>query len=79
MSSLGRSWPSCARRPTRPARPLEELVFALNDGGSAPPPWEPSFRLAEAGFRLYNKLLPSEDETALKVRRWLEDLRKQSG
>ena len=51
----------------------------LNRRGSGPAPWEPSFELAEAGFRLYNKLLPGEDETALKVRRWLEDLRKQSG
>ena len=58
---------------------LEELVFKLNDVGSGPAPWEPSFELAEAGFRLFNYLLPSEDETAHKVRRWLEDLRKQSG
>ena len=58
---------------------LEELVFTLNEVGAGPAPWEPSFRLVEAGFRLYNKLLPGGDETALKVRRWLEDLRKQSG
>jgi len=58
---------------------LEELVFTLNDVGSGPAPWEPSFRLVEAGSQLYNKLLPGSDETALKVRRWLEDLRKQSG
>ena len=58
---------------------LEELVFTLNDVGSGPAPWEPSFRLVEAGFRLFNYLLPSEDETAHKVRCWLEDLRKQSG
>ena len=58
---------------------LEALVFALNQDGGAPPPWEPSYELAEAGFRLFNYLLPSEDETARKVRRWLEDLRKQSG
>src|SRR5271166_4901778 len=57
---------------------LESLVFALNRDG-ATTPWEPSFELAEAGFRLFNYLLPSEDETAHKVRRWLEDLRKQSG
>ncbi len=57
---------------------LESLVFALNQDGS-PTPWEPSFELAEAGFRLFNDLLPTEDETARKVRRWLEDLRKQSG
>ncbi len=57
---------------------LESLVFALNRDGAATP-WEPSFELAEAGFRLFNYLLPSEDETAHKVRRWLEDLRKQSG
>ena len=57
---------------------LESLVFALNQDGAATP-WEPSFELAEAGFRLFNYLLPSEDETAHKVRRWLEDLRKQSG
>ena len=58
---------------------LEELVFTLNDVGSGPAPWESSFKLVEAGFQLYNKLLPGGDETALKVRRWLEDLRKQSG
>ena len=57
---------------------LEALVFGLNQQGSATP-WELSFELAEAGFRLFNDLLPSEDETARKVRRWLEDLRKQSG
>ena len=57
---------------------LESLVFALNRDGAATP-WEPSFELAEAGFRLFNYLLPSEDETAHKVRRWLEDLWKQSG
>src|SRR3954466_4396783 len=57
---------------------LESLVFALNqEEGSTP--WEPSFELAEAGFRLFNYLLPTEDETARKVRRWLEDVRKQSG
>src|SRR3954447_15403455 len=56
---------------------LEALVFALNQDGAAPP-WEPSLELAEAGFRLFNYLLPTEDETARKVRRWLEDLRKQS-
>ena len=57
---------------------LEELVFTLNEVGSGPAPWEPSFRLVEAGSQLYNKLLPGGDETALKVRCWLEDLRKQS-
>ena len=57
---------------------LESLVFALNQDVAATPR-EPSFELAEAGFRLFNYLLPTEDETAKKVRRWLEDLRKQSG
>src|SRR5262249_31736592 len=58
---------------------LESLVFTLNQDGTASMPWEPSFELAEAGFRLFNDLLPTEDETARKVRRWLEDVRKQSG
>jgi hypothetical protein len=58
---------------------LASLVFALNQAESGPPPWEPSYELAEAGFRMFNCLLPPEDETAHKVRRWLEDLRKQSG
>ncbi len=58
---------------------LERLVFALNKAGKDPPPWEPSFELADAGFRLYNNLFPQADDMALKVRRWLEDLRKQSG
>src|SRR4051794_7591435 len=57
---------------------LEALVFAFNQEG-AETPWESSFELAEAGFRLFNYFLPTEDETARKVRRWLEDLRKQSG
>ena len=85
-----RNWPSCARRPTarRPVPRLREAVvprgigdsgLRLEPGGAGPPPWEPSYELAEAGFRLFNCLLPSEDETAGKVRRWLEDLRKQSG
>jgi hypothetical protein len=59
---------------------LEALVYAFtNHTGTVPPSWEPSYELAEAGFRLFNCLMPSEDETARKVRRWLEDLRKQSG
>ncbi len=58
---------------------LERLVFALNQAGEDPPPWDTSFELAEAGFRLYNNLFPQADDTARKVRRWLEDLRKQSG
>jgi formylglycine-generating enzyme required for sulfatase activity len=58
---------------------LEKLVFTLNDADVGTPPWEPAYELAEAGFRLHNYLLPSEDETAHKVHRWLEDLRKQSG
>ena len=58
---------------------METLVFAFNQKGAGPPPWEHSYELAEAGFRLFNCLLPSEDETAGKVRRWLEDLRRQSG
>jgi len=70
--------PSISEKPScREA--LERLVFNLNQAGEGPPPWEPSFELAEAGFRLHNNLLPKADETASKVRRWLEDLRKQSG
>src|SRR4051812_10388620 len=51
---------------------LESVVYAFNQDGAASMPWEPSFELAEAGFRLFNYLLPTEDETARKVRRWLE-------
>jgi len=70
--------PSTSEKPScREA--LEKLVFALNRAGAGPPPWEPSYELAEAGFRLFNCLLPPEDATPKKVRRWLEDLRKQSG
>jgi WD40 repeat protein len=58
---------------------MAELVFTLNEVGSASAPWEPSFKLVEAGSRLYNKLLPGGDDTALKVRHWLEDVRQQSG
>lgn len=58
---------------------LWQMVSNLNLVGSEPVPWESSYELAEAGFRLFNYLLPSVDETAHKVRRWLEDLRKQSG
>ena len=70
--------PSTSEKPScREA--LETLVFALNQAGEGTQPWEPSYELAEAGFRLFNCLLPPEDETAHKVRRWLEDLRTQSG
>jgi hypothetical protein len=73
-----------ATGPSSSAKPscreaLETLVFAFNQNGAGPPLWEHSYELAESGFRLFNCLLPSEDETAGKVRRWLEDLRKQSG
>jgi len=73
-----------ANGPSRSEKPscreaLETLVSALNQKGAGPPLWEHSYELAEAGFRLFNCLLPSEDETAGKVRRWLEHLRKQSG
>ena len=54
------------------------MVYALNESGDGPVPWEPSYALAEAGFRLYNCLLPTEEDTAKKVRRWIEDLRKTS-
>ena len=57
---------------------LGRLVHSINQSKDTDPPWEPSYELAEAGFRLYNYLLPTEDETASKVRRWLEELRKQS-
>ena len=57
---------------------LGEMVFAQNQAGEGPAAWEPDYALAEAGFRLYNYLLPSEDDTARKVRKWLEELRKQS-
>src|SRR5689334_23276516 len=57
---------------------LGEMVCALNIAGDGPAPWEPAFAMAEAGFRLYNCLLPGEDETARKVRKWLEELRKQT-
>src|SRR5262245_46998740 len=66
------------REATRRVRkPLGEMVSALNLAGDGVAAWEPAYGLAEAGFRLYNYLLPSEDETARKVRRWLEELRKQ--
>ncbi|QEH38433.1 WD domain, G-beta repeat [Aquisphaera giovannonii] len=58
---------------------LERLVLAHNEAGSGPPPWEPSFDLATAGFRLYRKLLPGGDRTALKVRGWLAGLRARPG
>ena len=54
------------------------MVYSLNQAGDGPGPWEPSYELAEAGFRLYNYILPTENETARKVRRWLEELRKRS-
>jgi hypothetical protein len=38
---------------------LGEMVVTLNQSGDAPVPWEPSYALAEAGFRLYNCLLPT--------------------
>ncbi|HKI16959.1 MAG TPA: ATP-binding protein, partial [Isosphaeraceae bacterium] len=57
---------------------LGEMVYALNQSGDGPVPWEPSYGLAEAGFRLYNCLLPTEEDTAKKVRRWIEELRRKS-
>ena len=67
------------REATRSVRKaLEAVVYALNQAGDGPAPWEPSYELAEAGFRLHNYILPTEDETARKVRRWLEELRKRS-
>ena len=57
---------------------LGEMVYTLNQSGDGPVPWEPSYSLAEAGFRLYNCLLPTEEDTAKKVRRWIEDLRRTS-
>ncbi len=66
------------RESTRSVRKaLGEVVYAQNQAGDAPIPGEPAYAMAEAGFRLYNYLLPSEDETARKIRKWLEDLRKQ--
>ena len=60
---------------------LETLVVALNrtQGQMEAIPWELSYEFAEAGFRLFNDLLPPEDSTAKVVRRWLEGLLVQSG
>ena len=58
---------------------LMRLVLSRNEAGDDPPRWEPSFQLAEAGHRLYNCLLPPEDKTVVRIRRWLKNLRKQSG
>ncbi len=58
---------------------LEKLIFTLNDVGSGPASWEPYYELAEAGYRLYNNLLPKADDAVKKIRDWLEGLRKQSG
>ena len=67
------------REATRAVRKaLEGMVYSLNQAGDGPGPWEPSYELAEAGFRLHNYILPTENETARKVRRWLEELRKRS-
>src|SRR3954447_24032781 len=67
------------REATRAVRKaLEGMVYALNQAGEGVAPWEPSYELAEAGFRLYNYILPTEDEAAKKVRRWLEELRKRT-
>jgi tetratricopeptide (TPR) repeat protein len=84
LSELRRAADRSVTGPSTSGKPscreaLETLVCTLNRAGASRPPWEPSYELAEAGFRLFNCLLPSEDETARKVRRWLEDLRKQSG
>ena len=60
---------------------LETLVVALNrtQGQMEAIPWERSYEFAEAGFRLFNDLLPSENSTAKVVRRWLEGLHVPSG
>ncbi len=67
------------REATRSVRKaLQGVVYALNLAGDGPVPWEPSYELAEAGFRLHNYILPTEDDMARKIRRWLEELRKRS-
>ena len=60
---------------------LETLVVTLNraQGQMEAIPWELSYEFAEAGFRLFNDLLPPENSTAKVVRRWLEGLHVQSG
>jgi WD40 repeat protein len=60
---------------------LETLVVALNrtHGQMEAIPWELSYEFAEAGSRLFNDILPSENSTAKIVRRWLERLHAQSG
>jgi hypothetical protein len=60
---------------------LENLVVNLNraQGQMEAIPWELSYELGEAGFRLFNDLLPPENSTAKVVRRWLEGLHVQSG
>ena len=57
---------------------LGDLVHAINESQEGQAPWERSYELAEAGFRLHNYLLPTEDQTASKIRRWLGELRTQS-
>ncbi|QEH32544.1 WD domain, G-beta repeat [Aquisphaera giovannonii] len=58
----------------RARKALEVLVHALNSSGQGPMPWEPAFGLVEAGFELYNRLLPGGDDTASRVREWLVGL-----
>ncbi|QEH32543.1 WD domain, G-beta repeat [Aquisphaera giovannonii] len=63
----------------RARKALEVLVHALNTAGPQPMPWEPAFKVVEAGFELYNRLLPGGEDTARSVRNWLVDLRDRSG
>ena len=71
-----RNLASCAGADRREAP--ADLVEDLNRAGDAPPR-ESAYKLAEAGYKLFQEILPGDDETARKVGGWLEDLRTQAG
>ena len=68
------------RQSARSAREaLMDMVVDMNTAGDSPTSGQSSYELAVAGSMLYNSLVPAEDETAGKVKRWLEDLRTKGG
>jgi hypothetical protein len=72
-------WDDLRDRSDKARLALEHLVLAHNSAGTGTVPGDVAYRLAEAGFDLYNALLPRRDETARRIRRWLKDLREQFG
>ncbi len=55
---------------------LETLVVAQNEAGDSPAPWDLAYQLAQAGAELFVNLIPSTDQTATNVLRWLNGIKR---